>query len=334
MKFDALLLDDGRMSFNAALGERFKADALAFLGEDHQPTQEQWKAILSPTTSAVTIGIAGTGKTFVMMMRAVFMIVYLEIPMSEITILAVTKDCRFDIIGELGHLLSRWGVQLSQEEGLELVKTPRGALLRIIRSVPPLRDVVPFELLGMLDQGGDEDGRPFDPRLTSEQSEMLEAAYQVAYKRSGTFAESIQRLFAETVALPRANPDSPQLIRYSELGAAKVSGDEMLTRAIATHWHGSGHWPIPEIEAQITPIMVMGNTVHSNGYFPLLDAHVVLGFPKELPREFCRPGSESPLAEECLAKRAYMQRFASMRIIWCDSPDQLASIVSAAGTRG
>lgn len=73
LKFDALLLDDGRMSVTPPMIKQFKADALANLGEDHQPSDEQWTAILSPTTSAVTIGIAGTGKTFVMMMRAVFM---------------------------------------------------------------------------------------------------------------------------------------------------------------------------------------------------------------------------------------------------------------------
>lgn len=328
VKFDALLLDDGRMSITPAIIKQFKADALEKLGEDRLPTDEQWKAILSPTTSAVTIGIAGTGKTFVMMLRAVLMHCYLEIPLSEMTILAVTKDCRFEVIAELGHLFARWGVQLSQEQSLDLVKTPRGALLRIIRTVPPLRDVIPFELLGLLD-AGDEDGLPFDPRLTAGQSELIEAAYQEAYRRSSLFAESVQTLFAETVCLPRAAPDNAALIHYSEQGTLRIMEDELLAKAVTGHWHSAGHWPVQAIEPVLTPLSIMGKRVHANGYIPLLDAHVVLGFPKDLARDFCRTGVSLPLYDECLAKRAFLQRFTMQRIIWCDSPEQLEAIIDS-----
>lgn len=329
LKFDALLLDDGRMSVTPPMIKQFKADALANLGEDHQPSDEQWTAIHSPTTSAVTIGIAGTGKTFVMMMRAVFMHCYLKIPLSEMTVLAVTKDCRFDIIAELGHLFSRWGVELTQEQSLELVKTPRGALLNIIRTVPPLRDVIPFELLGMLDVG-DEDGRPFDSRLTAAQLEYVEAAYNTAYKRSSSFAQSVQKLFAETVSLPRSTPDNAALIRYSEQGTLRIVEDELLTKAVTSSWHNAGHWPIPEIEAQLVLLTIMGKKVYVNGYLPNLDAYVVLGFPKTLARDYCRTGCSLAMFDECLAKRAFLQRFSMQRIIWCDSPEQLSDIITSA----
>lgn len=328
VQFDALLLDDGRMRIPAGAVKQFKADTLANLGEDHQPTDEQWKAILSPTTSAVTIGIAGTGKTFVMMLRAIFLHVYLHVPLEEMTVLAVTKDTRFDVIAELTRLFARWGIELSREQSLELVKTPRGALLQITRSVPPLRDVVPFELLGLLDTG-DEDGRPFDPRLTSEQMEMVEGAYQSAYAKSKSFAQSVRTLFADTVSLPRVPTDNPQLIRYSELGSSRVGDDELLTKAVTSSWYSAGLWPIPEIEPQLVPLSIMGKTVHANGYFPVLDAHVVLGYPKDTARDTSRTGSDIPLFEECLGKRAFLQRFATQRIIWCDSAEQLASIVAS-----
>lgn len=329
VQYDTLLLDDGRLKITPDVISRFKADALIKLGEDHQPTDEQWKAILSPTTSAVTIGIAGTGKTFVMMLRAILLHVYLGIPLEDMTVLAVTKDCRMDVMAELSHLFGKWGINLSQEQAWQLVKTPRGALLQLIRAVPPLREVVPFELLGTIDSG-DEDGRAFDPRLTAEQMDMVDKAYQHAYARSSNFARSIQVLFAETVALPRAAPDSAQLIRYSELGSVQIGTDELLTKAVTSSWYSAGHWPVPEIEAQLMTLSVMGRTVHVNGYFPTLDAHVVLGFPKGLARDFCRTGSDTPLYEECLAKRAYLQRFGSHRIIWCDSPEQLNSILASA----
>lgn len=329
VKFDALLLDDGRLNINPELVRRFKSDAIAKLGEDHQPTEEQWKAILSPTTSAVTIGVAGTGKTYVMMMRAVFMLCYIGIPLEEMTILAVTKDCRFDVIADLAHLLSKWGFNLSQEQSLQLVKTPRGALLQLIRAVPPLREVVPFELLGLLNQG-DEDGRPFDSRLTTEQLDMVDAAYQGAYKSSSSFAKSVHALFVNSVALPRTTPDNATFVRYSEQGNAQIAADEVLTKAVTSLWHSAGNWPIPEIEAQLIPLTVMGKTVHANGYFPVLDAHVVLGVPKDVARDHRRTGSDTSLHEEALSKKAFLQRFSMERIIWCDTPEQLAAIVGAA----
>ncbi|NVL48658.1 hypothetical protein F2S72_01450 [Pseudomonas syringae pv. actinidiae] len=333
IQFDPLLLDDGRFKVPANAIKKFKADTVAKLGEDHQPTEEQWKAILSPTTSAVTIGIAGTGKTFVMMLRAIYLHVYLQFPLEEMTILAVTKDNRFDVIAELSRLFARWDIELSREQSLQLVKTPRGALLQITRSVAPLREVVPFELLGMLD-AGDEDGRPFDNRLSTEQIEMVEAAYQSAYARSASFANGIQELFADTVSLPRASSDSPQLLRYSELGTSKLADDEQLTKAVTSLWYGAGQWPISEIEPQLVTIPVMGKSIFTNGYLPLLDAHVVLGFPKDTPRDTCRSGSDVSMFEECLGKRAFLQRFSQTRIIWVDSPDQLASVINEAVSLG
>lgn len=333
IRFDSLLLDDGRLSITSGQIREFKSDALQKLGEDHQPTEEQWKAILAPTTSSLTIGIAGTGKTFVMMMRALLLHVYCSIPLGEMTILAVSKDTRFDIIAELVHLFSKWGVDLSPEQSQALVKTPRGSILQIIRAVPPLSDVVPFELLGMIDKG-DEDGHPFDTRLNTEQQEMIDAAYQGAYNRSSTFAKSIQSLFANTVSLPRVSPDNAKFRRYTEMGSSWASTDEELTKAVTSHWHSGGHWPVPEIQATLTQLEVMGNTIHANGFFPLLDAYVVLGFPKGLARDTKRPGGNAALFEECRAKKAFIQRFCAERIIWCDSPDQLTAIVSSAGMMG
>lgn len=331
--FDGLLLDDGRLGFSQAIAKSFRADALANLGEDHQPTEEQWKAILAPTTSAVTIGIAGTGKTFVMMMRAVLLHCYLNIPLEDMTVLAVTKDCRHDIVTELTHLFARWGREVTEEEAHELVKTPRGALLRIIRSIPPLREVVPFELAGLLDLG-DEDGRPFDPRLTTDQLDVLDAAYQAAYARSSAFAQGIQSLFANTISLPRSTADNQQLIRYSEVGSSRIDADEALIKSVTGHWHAAGIWPIPEIIATLTPVEVLGRTIFCNGYLSVLDAFVVLGFPKDLARDFTRAGADISLVEECLAKRAFLQRFCTERVIWIDTADQLASIVDSAARMG
>lgn len=333
ISFDGLLLDDARLQLTPALIKAFKADTLVKLGEDHQPTDEQWKAILAPSTSAATVGIAGTGKTFVMMMRAVLLHCYLEIPLDEMTILAVTKDCRFEVIGQLTQLFAAWGVQLSSEQGMALVKTPRGALLNVIRSVGPLRDVVPFELMGCLDKG-DEDGRPFDPRLSAEQLDLIEQGYQQAYARSAPFADSIKKLFISSVALPRLSPDNAALNRYSERGLGLIGADELVTRAVTGMWHAMGAWPVQGIDASMTPIEVMGSTIRTNGFIPVLDAYIVLGFPRGGDRTMLRPGAAAPLFEEALCKRALLQRYADVRIIWVESPEQIKNLLNNAEDMG
>lgn len=329
VRYDNLLLDDGRLHVSNQLVKAFKADAILKLGEDHQPTDEQWRAIIAPTTSAATIGIAGTGKTFVMMMRAVYLHIYLEIPLEEMTILAVTKDCRMDVMGQLVELFGRWGVHLSREQSLALVKTPRGALLNIVRSVAPLAEVVPFELLGTIDQG-DEDGRAFDPRLKPEQLALIEQSYQHAYAQSASFADAVNKLFVSTVALPRLSADNEPLNRYSVRGLGLLPSDEVLTRTITSMWHSAGTWPVEGIEAVAMPIEVMGYKVLTNGFLPSLDAYVVLGFPRGGDKSVIRPGANSPLAEEALCKRAFIQRYAEVRVIWLESPEQLKNVTTNA----
>lgn len=328
ISYDRLLLDDARLKISPKLVKAFKADSLVKLGEDHLPTDEQWKAILAPSTSAATVGIAGTGKTFVMMMRAVFLHCYLEIPLEDMTILAVTKDCRYEAITQLTSLLGSWGVRLSREQGLALVKTPRGALLSIIRTVGPLRDVVPFEVLDCLGKG-DEDGRPFDPRLSGEQMETVEQAYQWAYAHSAPFAEAIQRLFLASAALPRISPDNVVLVRYSERGLGQIEADELITRAVTGLWHGSGEWPVPGIDPTLTPIKIMGSTVRTNGFSDRLGAYVVLGFPRNAERTMLRPGADAPLYEELLCKRALIQRYAEDPVVWVDSAEQLRQLLGS-----
>ncbi|MBP5948080.1 hypothetical protein [Pseudomonas sp. P9(2020)] len=327
--FDGLLLDDARLNVTPALVKAFKADAVAKLGEDHLPTDEQWKAIIVAATSAVTIGIAGTGKTFVMMMRAIFLHCYLGIPLQQLKILSVTKDCRLDVIGQLTHLFSLWGVILSNEQALDLVKTPRGLMVSLVRSIAPLQEVVPFELMGVLDQG-DEDGRPFDPRLLPDQMDVIEQAYQSAYAQSSSFAESVQKLFLSTLPLPRPNSDNPQFVAYSDKGFAQLRDDEVITRALTGIWHSKGEWPMEGLEPLSTSLDVVGNSVLTNGYVEILGAHIVLGYPKGADRTTMRPGSKTPLYEESLAKRAYLQRYSPVKIIWCDTPGQLNKMLRAA----
>ncbi len=324
--YDRSLFDGTRLSITPAIAKAFKADALAKLGEDHQPTEEQWSAILTPSSSVVTVGVAGTGKTFVMQMRVLLLNLYLEIPLDEMTVLAVTKDCRFDVIGQLQHLYSTWGVELSSEQCLDLVKTPRGALLSILRAVEPLRDAVPFELMRSIDDG-DEDGRPFDPRLTTEQLSFVEAAYQQAYRSNPAFAKSIEILFASSVSLPPTYPDTAPFNRLCEAGSSQLPDDEKIIRAVTSLWTAQGAWPVAGFDSELKPLDVMGHRVLTNGYIPVLDAYVVLGFPKQGDRFEKRHGADYSLYEELLSKRAFMQRYSSARIIWLSTSDQIAGLV-------
>lgn len=328
MHLSDCLLPSAPLAISPDTIKAFKADTAVRLGERFQPTENQWQAILTPANSAMTIGIAGTGKTFVMMMRVLLMHAYLDIPLDRITIITVTKDCRFELIDELSELFAKWGITISQEQGQKLVRTPRGVLVDVLSGISPLRDVVPFELHGLL-QKGDVDGQPFDPRLTKEQIEILQAAYRHAFGKDAEFRKSVIALYRESATLAMPARDNPKLKEYAEKGVEQLSQDEAITRAGTSLWHAEQQWPLDGLEAKLCSIEVLGYQIWTNGYVKELDAYIVLGFPRGGDHQHYRSGAAVPLQAEYLAKRAFIQLYCPGKIIWIQHPEHAQRIIES-----
>lgn len=328
---DPYLLDPGEFNLDPDLAKAFKADAAAKLGDDRHPSPQQWAAILTPSSCAAVIGVAGTGKTFVMLMRAIWLHVYQEIPLSKILIVTVTKDCRFEIIAEIRHLFSLWDVDITDEMARDLVKTARGAALMVARSIQPMQDVVPFEVMGDLDDG-DEDGRPFDLRLSAAQKSVLAGAYQRAYETSDVFAEAILELYAESMAVPRRLTPNARLNALVENWGQVRQADKELTEHAIKSWEKTRMIPADHLRLELIKLPCVGCEVFANGYVPALKSYLMLGVPGGVDPSYKRPGAKSPFVDEMRAKWSFVQRFTTERVIWINARAELDSLIGILST--
>src|SRR5690606_29342703 len=154
---------------------------------------------------------------------------YLGIPLDQITIITVTKDCRFELIEELTELFALWDVEITAEQGAKLVRTPRGVLVDIMHGIDPLADLVPFELYGLL-EAGDVDGQPFDPRLNKLQEQVLREAYEEAFSSNEPFRAAVKALYRHSVTLGTPDKTPPKFDEMARAGSHQLDFDEDITR--------------------------------------------------------------------------------------------------------
>lgn len=312
-------LEASNLSISSELKQQFRTDALAILSEDEQPTDDQWRAILSVHRATCTSGIAGTGKTHVMALRVLLLHIYLKVPLDRITLLCLTRDCRLDVARIVGGLLRRWGREYSESQILDVVKTPHGAALGQLRSLPELQTALPFELLAE-PLSDDEDGRPFDTRLTRKQLSVLSAAYSDTYLRNPEFAADIKAAFTACTVLKPLSVDDPLVMKAAPIAWKQAGADLDISETMEKMWAEAGAWPLKGIDAQAVPIEIRGYTFYANGYSPVLDAYLVLGFDRGGDRKIKRdPRLSSPLAKECAVKRTILQAYAPKPVIYLES---------------
>jgi hypothetical protein len=322
---DNYVFEDTYLSIPEKVRQQFTKDAAMFLGDDHQPTDEQWKAILSTSLATCTVGIAGTGKTYVMGMRVILLNRYLGVPLEEITVLCLTKDCRLDVIALIRDLFARWGEMLSDDQCYQLVKTPRGALLGHVRELPDMEGVLPFDLLS--DTTDDEDGRPFDLRLTNKQVAVLGEAFNQCYLADPEFSEAIRALLRSNSVLEELDADDPLVVRRAAAGWQQAKFDLDITESMQTIWSKAGAWPLPGFRSEISTESVRGHEMYFNGYVPALDTHVVLGFDRSEERTLTRGiGVATELFKECAIKKTMLQAFSPKPVIYLESYAQARAL--------
>ncbi len=316
---DGSPLDASQLNISSELKLQFRSDAKRLLSEDQQPTDDQWRAILSAQRATCTSGIAGTGKTLVMALRLVLLHAYLEIPLNRMTVLCLTRDCRMDVAKIVHDLFARWGLAYTELQILETVKTPQGAVLGQIRALPDLEGIVPFELLAE-PMADDEDGRPFDNRLTKKQQAVLQSAYSDAYLSNPEFAVDIRALFKACTILKTLPVDDPVVMTAAPIAWKQAGADLDITETMGRLWTEAGAWPLKGIDSEISSIDVRGSTLYVNGYCAVLDAYVVLGFDRGGDRSLTRdPRISVPLSKECAVKRTILQAYSPKPILFLDS---------------
>lgn len=321
------IFNDNRLRLSAEQKNGMRESCAAYLGEI-QPSPEQWKAIFSTSQTTSIIGSAGTGKTTALLLRIVFMHAYLKIPLNQITMLTFNRESRMEVATRLRSLLTKWGIEVPLVEVLEVVKTPRSALLQQVRSLPDLRALVPFEVLS---DGAavPDDGRPFDDKLTTHQESEMARCFTTLYQANKRFAELVQKLFAESCLVDRLEVDAPEAIKRAPFAWKLSDVDPEICDAVEGLWKKAGAWPLPGITATRKQFQLRGKTFNSSGFIPELGVHVVLGFDRSEDRHLARGPGLRQLYKEVAIKRTILQAYHPSGIVHLDSYEQAKSLIDA-----
>jgi superfamily I DNA/RNA helicase len=194
--------------------ETLQAEArkcLKLLGEE--PTDEQWKMILAPTSSTCVGAGAGSGKSTTLVLRLLILHKLLGIPLEAMHVFSFTRDSINDFQQKLQNKLIRWeeviepGVITEQRRSeiqalaKRTVTTFHSVLWNLCRDVMPGVDPSSsiFDMLDTKKSEDDDDGiRSYNPfvsaDLSDKQSEILTRAHQRAYRDSERYQELMLEL--------------------------------------------------------------------------------------------------------------------------------------------
>jgi hypothetical protein len=88
-----------------------------------QPTEEQWRAILSPAQNTLVVAGAGSGKSTALVGRVVVLHCYLKVPLEHITVFSFTRRSTAEFRDRLHDALAERGVCVSRRTVERRVRT-------------------------------------------------------------------------------------------------------------------------------------------------------------------------------------------------------------------
>lgn len=319
---EASLFGHERIPVTGEARASMRADCEKVLGRNAQPTGEQWKVILSMSPATLMTGGAGTGKTRTLLFRALMLHRYLGIPLDQIQILTFSREARMDLAAELQELFGLFGVVLTNDACLRIVKTPRSCLLSQVQALPDLASVIPFEVFGCspADNVSLSDGRPFEAALGTQQRDEMARCLNHLYRGNKRFSELYIALWSASLKLPHLEVDDEEVVKRAPMGWKLSEFDEELSDAVERLWCSAKAWPLDGITAQRKSFMLRGRSYNTHGYIPQLRMHVVLGFDRsEGPSLKRGPMAQMELYKEVAVKRTLLQAYFPETLIHLDS---------------
>lgn len=295
-----------------ALRKRMKADAAQRLPAHAQPSASQWKLILSNDISTCVVAGAGSGKSTSLVLRILFLVHYLDVPLNEISVMTFTRASREDFIRRLVQLFDAWGRPVGLAEARACVTTFHATVLGWTRSLPGLERAQAFETLGVADEV-----EPVALQVTAQQRAQLNACYQRLMKTDPLFAASIERLRRQAAQLPKLPRNHPRVQRRLLALQAAAERDQELCDLIEAQWKQAGHWPLPGLVADRRLHTIQGQSFQCHGYLEGTDTWVMLG-AEETFAERSRPGAALTIRAEWAVKRTLFQAFFGKSLIWLD----------------
>ncbi len=315
------LFGPGRIQLTGEVRAEMRADCEKVFGKAGQPTGEQWKGILSNSPATLVTGGAGTGKTKVLLFRALLLHRYLGIPLEQIQILTFSREARIDLAAELRELFGLFGVTLSNDVCLRVVKTPRSCLLSQVQALPDLAAVIPFDVFGCSasNTAALSDGRPFEATLVPLQREEMTKCLNLLYRSNKAFAALYQDLWKASLRLPRLEVDDDEVVKRAPLGWRLSEFDEQLSDVVEGLWRSAKAWPFEGATPERKLFSLRGRTYSTHGYIPALGLHIVLGLDRSEGPSLKRDPAAMELYKEVAVKRTLLQGYFPEGLIHLDS---------------
>lgn len=287
-----------------------------------EPTDDQWEMIFSKDPSTCIVAGAGSGKSTTMVLRLLVLHKYLGIPKEKIAVVTFTRESRKDFRHKLAEVFALWGVTLTEEVTGRIVRTFHSRILDFIRWSQPHAKVKAFEFFSLNDaedEEGEDVENALDIRLTNEQLDLMNAAYQHVYETNETFQGLIAELVRSSAKLLPLSANSTEARRRIGRILDCSKRDEELTDAVERLWRAEGAWPIEGIEAGPFPVTLKGLPFFANGYCEELKAYVILGVGSN-DRKLCLQSMPSmKLTGATTMKKTLFQVYCDKGILFLDN---------------
>lgn len=101
---DIVLFKDWRFAITPEMAQQIRKDVAEYLPKQ-QPSEDQWKMILSTTPTTSVVAGAGSGKSTTMVLRLIVLFHYLKIDLSSLTVVTFTRESKLDFAKKSARFL-------------------------------------------------------------------------------------------------------------------------------------------------------------------------------------------------------------------------------------
>lgn len=232
------------------------------------PTDEQWDMILADHPATCISAGAGSGKSTTLVLRVVFMLVHLQIPEEQLTVISFTKASCADLCRSLVKVMRHWGRNVDDEWAKNRVRTFHSVLYGLA-SVPfPGRQFFDFYNGGKAGDGPVDEFSVDNPigasKLNDAQSSVLREAYISLFNDDDIFREKILSILKSELAVRRSDRDGEDLKDYQLSYASER--DYQVRRLVESAWAVDG-WPFDGVETGDFKIKasIGNNSIYADG---------------------------------------------------------------------
>ena len=302
-----------------------------------EPTDEQWRMILSDHPATCISAGAGSGKSTTLVLRVVFMLEHLRVRDEEITVISFTRASCQDLRRSLRKVLGFWrGSEVLEEWADRRVRTFHSVLCGLAKTSLPGRKI--FTFLGdetdptFEAEETDVDNPVAGSRLNDAQAALLKEAYGSLFSQSPEFRSSILSILRSQLAVVTLDRSGVDLKPGRFYYAAKR--DNVVRERLERLWEGHG-WPFEGIEVGSVEIPASLGThkLYASGIEKATNTPVVLGLPpfaderdRELP-VVVNGIPDSTLGQALREKNKILSRYAERPYIFIQSESGLKNFL-------